>query len=44
MVRRLCERITVLNFGRNIAEGAPEQVLAHPDVVRAYLGGMHAHA
>jgi ABC-type branched-subunit amino acid transport system ATPase component len=44
MVRRLCERVTVLNFGRNIAEGHPERVLAHPDVVQAYLGVAHAQA
>jgi ABC-type branched-subunit amino acid transport system ATPase component len=44
MVRHLCERVTVLNFGRRIAEGHPERVLAHPDVVHAYLGSAHAQA
>lgn len=37
-VMRLCDRITVLNFGKVLAEGAPEQVRRHPDVMAAYLG------
>jgi ABC-type branched-subunit amino acid transport system ATPase component len=38
MVTGLASRITALNFGRKIAEGPPEEVAAHPDVVEAYLG------
>jgi branched-chain amino acid transport system ATP-binding protein len=38
MVMRVSDRVTVLNFGRRIADGTPEQVAAHPDVVAAYLG------
>lgn len=38
-VMRLCEVITVLNFGKVLTEGTPEQVKRHPDVVAAYLGG-----
>src|SRR5690606_39829349 len=38
MVADLADRIHVLNYGRTIAEGAPQMVLRHPDVVRAYLG------
>ena len=38
LVMNVCHRITVLNFGKVIAEGSPAEVGAHPDVVAAYLG------
>jgi branched-chain amino acid transport system ATP-binding protein len=37
-VMQLCDRITVLNFGRVIAEGSASEVQAAPDVIAAYLG------
>jgi branched-chain amino acid transport system ATP-binding protein len=39
MVADLADRIHVLDHGRTLAEGPPDAVLSHPDVVRAYLGG-----
>ena len=38
MVADLADRIHVLDYGRTLAQGRPEDVLRHPDVVRAYIG------
>ncbi len=38
LVESVADHITVLNFGRRIADGAPQAVLREPDVIAAYLG------
>jgi branched-chain amino acid transport system ATP-binding protein/branched-chain amino acid transport system permease protein len=38
LVTEVAERITVLNFGRRIADGVAGNVLRQPDVIAAYLG------
>jgi branched-chain amino acid transport system ATP-binding protein len=40
-VMGLCDRITVLNFGKLLTEGTPEEIRSHPDVIEAYLGTTH---
>jgi branched-chain amino acid transport system ATP-binding protein len=38
MVMDISDRILVLNFGRPIIEGGPEEIQHHPEVLKAYLG------
>ncbi len=38
LVESVADHITVLNFGRRIADGPPQAVLREPDVIAAYLG------
>ena len=44
LVMAISDQISVLNFGRKIAEGDPDTVRKSPEVIRAYLGEKGAHA
>ena len=39
LIMRACHRIHVLNYGRTLSVGAPNEVAANPEVRAAYLGG-----
>lgn len=38
LVMEVSDRVVAIDFGRVIANGTPEEVRNHPDVIRAYLG------
>lgn len=38
LVSGICERLTVLNFGRVLCQGATSEVLNNPEVIKAYIG------
>ena len=38
LVMRVSDKVVAMDFGRKIADGTPEEVRSHPDVIRAYLG------
>jgi branched-chain amino acid transport system ATP-binding protein len=41
-VSTLCHRVVVLNFGKVIADGAPDAVFRDPEVIKSYTGAAHA--
>ena len=44
LVMNVSDVITVINFGRKIAEGNEHQVRTHPEVISAYLGQEECNA
>jgi branched-chain amino acid transport system ATP-binding protein len=38
LVTRIAHRIAVLDFGRKLTEGTPDEIKRHPEVIAAYLG------
>jgi branched-chain amino acid transport system ATP-binding protein len=41
VVMDISDRVVVLDYGRKIGDGSPDEVRAHPDVISAYLGTVH---
>jgi len=38
LVMKICEEIAVLDYGRLIAQGSPQEIRQNPEVIKAYLG------
>jgi branched-chain amino acid transport system ATP-binding protein len=41
VVMDISDRVVVLDYGRKIGDGVPDEVRANPDVINAYLGTAH---
>ena len=41
MVMDLADRVLVIDFGKPVALGPPEEIQTNPDVIKAYLGQEH---
>jgi len=39
VIANLCEKVFVLNFGKLLAKGTPEEIQQNEQVLKAYLGG-----
>lgn len=39
LVMKVSDQVVVLSYGEKIAQGAPEEIQGHPEVIRIYLGG-----
>ncbi len=44
MIMNISDFITVINFGKKLAEGTPKEIASNPEVIKAYLGEGSLHA
>ncbi|HEX8605034.1 MAG TPA: ATP-binding cassette domain-containing protein, partial [Pseudoduganella sp.] len=43
VVMDISDRVVVLDYGRKIGDGTPDEVRSNPEVIKAYLGADHGH-